>query len=219
MSDIAAGKYDGYITRFAQESGQDPLLIRFAHEPNGDWYGWSGVIAGTAAYVAAFRHVRDIFNKQNSTAKFVFCVNAEDVPDNPANRFENYYPGAEYADAIGIDAYNEGAGQGWRRWKSPGEMLTPAYERAVRAFPGKPLMLTETASSSSGGDKANWIKSLTSQLGWRFPAIKAVIWFNMDKEQDWALDSEAEAETFYGACRARICCTPDEITRLFWGNQ
>lgn len=215
---IAAGEYDAYITEFARQSGPDPLLIRFAHEPNGDWYGWCGTRSGAAVYIEAFRRVRRIFNAVGSGAKFVFCVNAEDVPASEVNRFEIYYPGSAYVDAVGLDAFNWGATP-MRSWRTPGTLLTPAYERAVRAFPDKPLLLAETATASAGGNKANWISTLLAQQPWRFPAIKAVIWFNMDKERDWAIASGHDAQVFFGACGVRgICCEPNVMINLLWGK-
>ena len=202
LPEIAAGGHDAYIARFARQSAGAPLYVRFGHEPNSNWYGWSGAVSRPEVYVAAFRRVRQIFQAQgNSTARFVFSVNSEDVPAKPWNRFENYYPGDAYADVIGIDAFNWGPGlQHWRKWKTPGVMLSPVYERTVKAFPSKPVFVTETASCSAGGDKAAWIKDLTGAVQKRFPAVKAVLWFDFNKECDWTLSSEELRARFYGAC-------------------
>ncbi|MCX5784446.1 MAG: glycosyl hydrolase [Elusimicrobia bacterium] len=215
---IAGGKYDAYIARFARQAGGGPVFIRFGHEPNSDWYGWSGVNAAPELYVKAFRRVRKIFlNQNNVTAKFVFSVNAEDVPAEAWNRFENYYPGDDCADVIGIDAYNWGGGQKtWQKWVKPWKMFGAAYERTVKAFPLKPVFLTETASCSNGGDKVLWIGRLLGSIGKRFPAVKAVIWFNINKERDWALSSDEMRAQFYGSCGAgRFECSDKSLEWLF----
>ena len=215
---IAAGKYDAYIARFAGQAGGGRLFIRFGHEPNSDWYGWSGRNSGPELYVKAFRRVRKIFlSRGNTSAKFIFSVNSEDVPGEAWNRFENYYPGDEYADVIGIDAYNWGLGpEPWQEWKAPRNVLAASYERAVRAFPSKPVFLTETASCSGGGDKAAWVGQLLSSIGKRFPAVKAVVWFNFKKDCDWTLSSEEMRARFYGSCGiGRFDCSGKSLDWLF----
>jgi hypothetical protein len=221
LSSIASGKYDAYIAGFARQSGGDKLFIRFGHEPNSDWYGWSGINAGPAAYIRAFRKVREVFMKQgNQSAKFIFSVNAEDVPAERWNRFENYYPGNEYADVIGLDAYNWGDGRkDWQKWKKPSAMLRDAYERTVRLFPDKPVFITETASCSAGGDKSLWIRQLLGSIEARFPAVKAVVWFDTNKECDWALSPETTRKQFYEICgTGRFECSDKSLDWIFKGG-
>ena len=220
LSDIADGKYDSAIARFARASRGSELFIRFAHEPNGDWYGWSGIRSGTELYIRAFRHVRGIFREAGSGALFVFSVNSEDVPDDPGNRFETYYPGDDHVDVVGIDAYNWGDGEEpWHKWKSPADILTPVYERVVRAFPEKPVFLTETASAE-GPRKARWIRALLSEVDTRFKAVKAIIWFDFRKERDWTLSNRDSREAFYGSCgKGRITCARSDLHRLLEGPE
>ncbi|MFI5027113.1 MAG: hypothetical protein ACHQCI_10250, partial [Solirubrobacterales bacterium] len=89
LQDIAAGKYDGYIHSEAASaiSYGGEVLLRFAHEMNGDWYPWSG---DPAAYVAAWRHYVDVFRADGaSNVRFVWSPNV-----NPSGRipFDAYYP-------------------------------------------------------------------------------------------------------------------------------
>ena len=216
---IAAGKYDAYIDRFAAQAGGGPLFIRFAHEPNSDWYGWSGTVSSPEVYVKAFRRVRTVFARSDGAVKFIFSVNSEDVPAAAWNRFENYYPGDGYADVIGLDAYNWGAGnEAWQHWKAPGKILAAPYERAVKAFPSKPIFLTETASSPLGGDKAFWVSQLLGAAA-RFPAVKAIVWFDFKKDIDWTL-SPAMRSRFYGACgQGRFECAGPALAWIFKENQ
>jgi hypothetical protein len=214
LPDIAAGKYHEYINKFAAACGNEPLFLRFAHEPNGDWYGWSGA---PGVYIAAFRHVRSIFRNGNGkNVKFIFSVNANDVPAAAWNRFENYYPGGDCADIIGLDAYNWGK---LRRWQSPEAILQKAYERSVKAFPSKPVFISETASCGLGGDKKAWIQRLKHLLQKRFLAVKAVIWFNIDKECDWSISSGDLRDQFYAGCgTGHFDCSAQGVSWLFGGN-
>jgi hypothetical protein len=50
-------------------------------------------------------------------------------------------------------------------------------------------MIAETASAETGGDKAAWIGSLSATLAREFPAVKALLWFEVSKEADWRAES------------------------------
>jgi hypothetical protein len=58
------------------------------------------------------------------------------------------------------------------------------------------VLIAETASTELGGDKAQWItQGLVTDLPARFPAVRAVIWFDENKETDWRVNSSAPALT------------------------
>jgi len=197
LPEIAAGRHDGLIMRFAQAAAahRGPILLRFAHEMNGDWYPWAG---RPRLYVAAYRRVRDAFAAAGgSNVRFVFGINGEDMPRGRRNRFELYDPGPGYVDIVGIDSYNWGDTRPWSRWHSPRRIITPVYERVIAAFPDKPMMLGELGSTSSGGDKAEWIADLFADLPGRFPAVKAFVWFDVKKECDWGFSHESGARAAF----------------------
>ena len=62
-------------------------------------------------------------------------------------------------------------------------------------------------AAGSGGDKASWLRrAFHKEIPERFPRVKAVVWFNANKEEDWRVDSspdsleayrEVAASTFY----------------------
>ena len=63
----------------------------------------------------------------------------------------------------------------------------------ITALSSKPLILPEVGSTETGGSKAAWINdALTSELP-RFPRVRAVVWFDVNKEQPWNLDSSQAA--------------------------
>jgi len=51
-------------------------------------------------------------------------------------------------------------------------------------------MIGETAASSTGGDKAAWIREFFPEVR-RMPNLKAWVWFNLNKETDWRFDADA----------------------------
>lgn len=65
LQKIISGRYDTYIRSWAQGATvwNKPLYLRFAHEMNATFYPWGvGVNGNTSAdYVAAWRHIHDIF--------------------------------------------------------------------------------------------------------------------------------------------------------------
>jgi len=210
---ILDGAYDAYLTSFARAARDfgRPLWIRLAHEMNSDHYHW-GVAADAYGpetpflYRDLFRHVVDIFRAQGVTnVRWIFCPNAESVPSparSPAaawNRASRYYPGDDYVDVLGMDGYNWGGtladpAGAWRsQWQSFEEIFAPLHAELRQLAPTKPMIVFETASVSTGGDKAAWITAaLGTAARWR---LDAVCWFQVNKETDWRLEHDLTPET------------------------
>lgn len=189
---VLSGGYDGYIASFADrlKKAGGPVYIRFAHEMNGDWYPWCGRRIGKEKYMALYRYVKDKFAAAGAKdVKWVFSINWEDVP-RESNSFVSYYPGDNYVDFVGLDGYNWGNTKSWSRWRSFKEIFDGRLTEAGKAF-NKPLMITEFGSTSSGGDKALWIKEAFSYIKGN-KNIAAFILFNVDKETDWAFGPGTE---------------------------
>lgn len=105
----------------------------------------------------------------------------------------------DYVDWVGIDGYNWGTTREWSSWES----LDSLIGRAYRAFAGrKPLMIAEVSSAESGGNKGAWITSAARALKARFPAVRALVWFHIDKETDWRIDSSPSALRSFRALAA-----------------
>jgi endoglucanase len=59
-------------------------------------------------------------------------------------------------------------------------------------------MIAEMASAEQGGSKADWITdAYSAQIPNNFGRIKAVIWFNEDKETDWRIESSPPAQNAF----------------------
>lgn len=196
---IAAGTYDDYIRQYARDSkawGQ-PYYLRFAHEMNGDWYPWGRGISGNtpADYIAAWRHVHDIFREEGATnVRWVWSPNVADANSTP---FAQVYPGDNYVDWIGVVGYNWGASYSWSGWVSFAALFGPSYAQLAALSP-RPIMITEVGCSETGGDKAAWIlQGLLNDLPLRFPRVRAVLWFNANQEADWAITTSPSALEAY----------------------
>lgn len=192
---IIAGDHDAYIRNYARESAAwgKPMYMRFAHEMNGDWYPWAAGVNGntSAEYVAAWRHVHDIFQQEGATnVRWVWAPNYAFSGTTP---FAELYPGDAYVDWVGIDGYNWGGTQ----WTSFADIFGPSY-RTLAQMTNKPMMIAETSSAEAGGDKAAWIRqALLKDVPYNFPRLKAVLWFNIDLERDWRVNSSEASLAAY----------------------
>ena len=184
---IARGDFDVYMTTWAlaMKLLGGPVHLRPMHEMNGDWYPWGGTVNGNspAQFVQAWRRMVDIFRGVGaSNVRFVWSPNNIDVP--ASNRMESYYPGTEYVDVLAVDGYNWGASTPeFGGWQTFTEVFKPAYDR-LRALGPQPIWIAEVGTSADGGDKAAWILDMWARAA-TMDRLKAIVWFNEDKERDW----------------------------------
>lgn len=199
LKTITAGKHDAYIREWAREAAAwgRPMYLRFAHEMNGDWYPWCPGANGNSEpeYVAAWRHVRDMFRREGATnIRWVWSPNVVYPGSTP---IEELYPGDKYVDWMGLDGYNWGTTRPWSSWNTLAEVFGPSYD-TLASITSKPIMIAETASAEMGGEKATWIKNgMLEDVPSRLPRVRAVIWFQEGKEADWRVDSSAGSLAAY----------------------
>lgn len=194
---ITQGRHDADLRRWAHELrvwGR-PMLLRFAHEPNGTWYPWCvGVNGNTAAdYREAWRHVRNVFRAAGvEQVSFVWTAN---VPFKGSTDAAETFPGLDSVDYLGLDGYNWGDADGGQ-WQEPGEVFDQGLA-TLRALPGAlPILVTEVASAEGaapGTDKARWIDDFVRGVAGSDRVI-GFVWFQAVKERDWRFNSTREAE-------------------------
>lgn len=212
---VAGGGYDAYIRQYARavKSSGVPILIRLAHEMNGDWYPWGTAYVSDGArnngnspadYVAMWRRVVRIFRVEGATnASWVWAPNI--VYQNQVNSIErqradleDLYPGDDWVDWIGLSVYNDGAR---RPWRSFAQLFDGSY-RMVTALCDKPMMIAELGVTEQGApngqSKAQWIASTFLQdIPNRYPRVRLVNYFFRDKtdvgESNFRFDSSPAA--------------------------
>ncbi len=195
LDDILAGRYDSLIRARARDVKRfnNKIFLRWGYEMNGDWWDWTATRSPDTAtkFVSAWRRIHRIFSAAKaSNAVWVWAPNETGTPADPSKDPGPYYPGDDVVDWIGIDGYNWGTTTSWSSWRSFGTIFSSLYQ----VFAGrKPLMISETASSEQGGDKAAWIDDLAQALPQQFPAVRAVVWFHSKKETDWRVNSTPAA--------------------------
>jgi mannan endo-1,4-beta-mannosidase len=190
FADIAAGKYDGYLRRQAvlARNTHRPILIRFAYEMNlrGSNYGSDVPGETPATFIAAWRHVVTVFRQAGATnVRWVWSPNTDCAGTCP---FTAYFPGAQYVDWLALDGYNFASAH-HAAWVSLHYVFASSY-KTITALANKPVMFAEIASAPSPGNKAHWIRNgFDSTIPTDFPRVRAVVWFDQDKEADWRVNS------------------------------
>ena len=202
LPQITSGQFDSLIKSRAQSLKRlgSPVFLRWGHEMNGNWYPWSGSSngggdGGPNRYVAAYRHIHDLFEDEGaSNVVWVWSPNADTVPKVDWNHWSNYYPGDAYVDWVGPDGYNWGSTRTGSSWRSFRTIFLPIYnEYAGR----KPLMISETASVEEGGNKHRWIAGMWTQIQEYMTEIKALVYFNVGP--GWSTSSSSAAHKKFAA--------------------
>jgi len=190
---IIDGDFDTLLTDWAVEikTFGKPVMVTFAVEMNGDWFPWSGVLQGGSTtggfgdpskadgperYVAAFRHIIELFRSQGVTnVAWLFHPNHESYPEEAWNTFKAYYPGDDYIDWVGASLY--GAMVPGETWVTFEEVMDSLYTELTTTFPNKPLILPEwgVTDSDTPNLKATWYTDALAKLQSHYTRIKVAI--------------------------------------------
>ncbi len=207
FDDVLEGAYDEYIDRFAKDGAEwgGDVYIRFLHEFNGNWYIWSGnkngrENGGPEKVAKVWRYVVDRCRAQGAeNFIWVWCPHGPsiDVSTESWNELKAYWPGEDYVDWHAIDAYNWFPKDPWggeRPYRDFEGMFQPTYDECL-ALAEKPIMIGETGTGEFQRgeiDKARWITEMFDQFE-KYPMIKMLVWFHINKERDWRINSSPES--------------------------
>jgi hypothetical protein len=136
-----------------------------------------------------WRHVHDIFYGAGATnVNWVWCPNID--PTNAWAPVSSLYPGDAYVDWTCLDGYN-----GNVPWSSFNSLFASTYNQITGTIaPTKPMIVGETASTETGGSKAQWISDMLNVLPTNFPKIRGLLWFDVSLIgpggfTDWPIES------------------------------
>ncbi len=119
-----------------------------------------------------------------------------------------YYPGDDYVDLIGSDGYNFAPGKPGVKWDSFDKVFGPTEAFALAH--DKPWMAVEWGAQEDPavpGRKAQWIlDALAVAKTW--PELKALIYFDEDKDYPWITDSSASSMAAYAQIGADAYLNP-----------
>jgi len=198
LAAIAAGTYDFYVDAWARDAARfgKPLLVRFGHEMNDPYrYPWGPHNNTAADFVAAWRHVVERFRAEG--ADNVVWVWA---PHVAYEGWEHFYPGDDVVDWVATGVLNYGTVATWSQWWSFDDIFGRHYE-GLAAY-GKPVMIAEFGSLAVGGDRAAWYRAALEALPGRYPAVRALLFFHVERDQtityqalDWSIvDDDAVSQ-------------------------
>ena len=188
---IAAGGYDAYLESFANavasfgaRTGRG-VIIGFAHEPNGPWYRWGFGHATPATWIAAWRHIVNVFRRQGADdVTWLWTVNiiaTQQHAPSPAP----WWPGSSYVTWVGIDGYY------YKPSWTFASLFGPTI-KSVRALTLDPILISETGAAPAGQP---------ARIGDVFAGVHAygllgLVWFDADRARDWRLTSGAGTAAF-----------------------
>jgi len=203
---IVNGGFDADLRAWARAARDfgSPLMAEFGTEVNGEWFPWNGVWNGGGAldgygdpaqpdgperFRDAYRHIIQIARDEGTAnILWVFHANNQDVPDVSWNRLEQYYPGDEWIDWIGVSVYGAQTPMD-EEWPEFRDMIDEAYPRLAALSPDKPIVVLEFGATSGNprGDQAVWAENaLTDLIAGRWPRVIGFSWWN----ETWPNDDD-----------------------------
>jgi beta-mannanase len=196
LADIADGRFDDYLTEFATsvKTVNVPIALTVAHEMNGNWYPWGTQKNKAADFVAAWRHIHDLFEKVGATnVIWTWTPNVinylRDVP------LKSYWPGPKYVDWIGLDGYFTKKGD--QTFKT---LFRPTITE-VKKISDKPILIVETGAEP-GSMRARAVKDLFTSVA-SDPNVIGFVYFNQKGSASWSIDSDVPALKVYRTHRDR----------------
>lgn len=194
-AEVAAGSFDHAIDTFAagvrawinRGAGRSVLFAPMP-EMNGDWVPYGMDPNNFKAAFTRFVTHSKVAGLIETNTKWVFAPNGW---SGPPFKIADYYPGSDFVDLIGLSGYNWGTDFPARGWTSVFRTMGQALNE-VRSFaPEKPYLVAQVASSTIGGDRDAWLRDMFSLLS-ADPNVVAFIYFDIDKETDWAVYEDGQ---------------------------
>lgn len=172
-----------YLRKWAREAKRAdcPIFLRWASEMNGPWAKWSG---DAALYREKFALVSKVMKEEAPNVAMVWTPFSE-----PQHLIEQYYPGDEWVDWVGLNVYSVYVHNGdpnqpaWQ--KDPVTFLRFIYDRYAAR---KPVHISEYAATiqckGTGKQTVDFaiekMKRFYIALSKEFPRVKSVNWFCLD---------------------------------------
>jgi mannan endo-1,4-beta-mannosidase len=188
LKSIADGKQDTYLRGYAlsvRAYGQQ-VILSFGHEMNGNWYSWGAGHVSAKDFVAAWRHVVDVFRAEGAlNVTWVWTVNSLNAASSP---LAQWWPGAAWVNWIGIDGY-------YYRSTDTFNSVFGTTLAQIRKFTDDPFMISEVAVGTTS-DRETQIAGMFS--GAEAADAVGLIWFDESQDnglyhQDWRLENDPDA--------------------------
>ena len=192
LAAIVAGEYNTYletiatdIANYGARTGQG-VIIGFGHEMNGHWYPWGYRHVKPALFVAAWRHIVNVFRQQGAyDVTWLWTVNIIDKRSGIPSPVP-WWPGSSYVTWVGIDGY----------YLKPSWTFASLFGptiKAVRALTRDPILIAETGVGRTADQPAR-ITNLFA--GIRNYGLLGFVWFDGKGLQDFRLSGPAAFSAF-----------------------
>lgn len=180
LNDVNDDEYLSDFSEAIKKSGI-PVFIRFASEMNGSWVPYTG---NPTLYKTKFKLVADRVRAIAPNAAMVWSPNS--IPEKP---IDDYYPGAQYVDWVGVNFYSVMYTDGDRArssdWRFPTDSIDYVYKKYS---PAHPIMISEWAashrSSVDPNDRPDFaeqkIREFFRTVPLKYPRLKAASWLSFN---------------------------------------
>jgi hypothetical protein len=151
IASIVSGKYDGYLSSYAEavRAYGHPVIVSFGHEMNGDWSSWGYRHTSPTTFVAAWRHIVNLFRVLGArNVTWLWTVNI--INDTQRGRIPSprpWWPGSSYVTWVGLDGY----------YLKPNWSFAPLFGptiEAIRSLTTSPILIAETGATSASDQPA-----------------------------------------------------------------
>jgi mannan endo-1,4-beta-mannosidase len=182
MAAVAGGSYDAYLRSYANavRAYGHRIVISFAAEMNGSWDPWGWHHTSPATWIRAWRHVVDVFRAEHAEkVTWLWTINVRSPTTGP---FQDWWPGNDYVDWVGVDGYYLVQSQTFSSAFQP--MITE-----IKMLTSKPILLSETAVGPLAG--ANKVPDLYNGIAMNH--LLGLVYFDVTQHngvlhQDWRLE-------------------------------
>jgi hypothetical protein len=193
ISDIANGTYDDYLRLYAASvrNFRTNVVIGFGHEMNAPWYSWGYGHVPASTFVAAWRHIVALFRDEGAqNVTWLWTLQVDGPGTGP---IASWWPGASYVTWVGLDGFY------YRPTDTFNSVFGKTFDQ-VRAFTGKPILLSETAVGPNTGNVYAKIQDLFQGLD--KDGLLGLVWFDKDQHagiyhQDWRLEDNGTAQASF----------------------
>ena len=192
LAGIAAGRDDGYLSRYAKAVAKFglPVALSFDHEMNGNWYRWGYQHVSPAVYIAAWRHLHDVFAQVGArNVIWVWTVNTDRARAATISPDRLWWPGGSYVTWVGINGKYDTPASNF-------ESIFGASVASVRELAPKPIVLTETGIAA-GPQRPAQIRDLFAGMT-AYSQIIGMVWFNLKASHgDWRLQGDPASDAVF----------------------
>jgi mannan endo-1,4-beta-mannosidase len=189
---IASGTYDTYLRLYADSvrGFGHSVVIGFGHEMNNSRYAWGYGHVPAPTFVAAWRHIVNLFRAQGAeNVTWLWTLQADTPKTGPIGL---WWPGKQYVTWVGIDGYYE----------HPSDTFASVFGQTiqqVRHLTNRPILLSETGVGPAAGQ---FVKIANLFDGVREYRTLGLVWFDIAQRgspdhQDWRIENSQAAQAAF----------------------